>query len=221
MSGCRDGVMAGRRGTSAEHAARRPAARALNQRAVGKHVRYLREQAGLSLRALATAAGFSPSLLSQLENGLISPSIHSIERISSALGVTLAVFFSAIDTRHEGAGVTRAKDRRRMASSWSKAEIEALSSMTGGHRLESIMITLGPGARSGSRPVTNPTEQFALVLKGRPVLQLDRNEFRLNRGDAVTLLPRQLRLWTNAGGVDCSVLMVTLHGPATRPFIPV
>lgn len=206
----------GKRGTSAEAAAHRPAARVLNQRAVGEHVRHLRDQAGLSLRALATASGFSPSLLSQLENGLVSPSIHSMERISSALGVTLAAFFFAVANANGGGGVTRARDRRRMASSWSKAEIEGLSLMRTGQRLESLMITLRPGGRSGPRSMANPTEQFALVLKGRPVLQLNTGELRLSRGDAVTLLPREPRLWTNAGRVDCCVLIVGLRDPTFR-----
>jgi quercetin dioxygenase-like cupin family protein len=139
-----------------------------------------------------------------------------MERISSALGVTLATFFFAVDNGNGGGGVTRAKDRRRMASSWSRAEIEGLSSRSVGQRLEPLMITLQPGGRSGPSPVPHPTEEFALVLKGRPVLQLDSDEFRLNRGDAVTLLPRQRRLWTNTGSVDCCVLVVALRAPGPR-----
>jgi XRE family transcriptional regulator, regulator of sulfur utilization len=204
------------RRATVEPAGPKPAGRALNQQAVGEHVRHLRDQAGLSLRDLGKASGFSASLLSQLENGLVSPSIHSMERISSALGVTLAAFFFAVGDGNGGGGVTRAKDRRRMASSWSKAGIEGLSSMSAGQRLEPLIITLEPGGRSGPRPVTHPTEEFALVLKGRPVLQLDSDEFRLSRGDAVTLLPRQLRLWTNAGSVDCSVLVVALRANGPR-----
>lgn len=189
--------------------------RTLTQQAVGEHVRRLRAQAGLSLRGLATASGFSPSLLSQLENGIVSPSIHSMEKISSALGVTLAAFFSAVDCG-AGGGVTRVKDRGRMASSWSKAEIEGLSPMSAGQRLEPLMITLHPGGRSGPHPVAHPTEEFALVLKGKPVLQLDSREYRLNPGDGVTLLPRQLRLWSNAGKADCCVVIVTLRPPGAR-----
>ena len=183
----------------------------LSRQLVGKHVRRLREEAGLSLRALAAASGFSASLLSQLENGLVSPSIHSMEKISNALGVTLGAFFSNVD-RGAGGGVIRVMDRDRMTSSWSKARIEALSPMTSRRRFDSLLITLGPGGRSGKRPVVHPTEEFAFVVKGRPTLHLGSDEHRLGRGDAVTLPPTQLRLWTNTSTVECCVLVVALRG---------
>ena len=169
------------------------------------------------MRGLARASGFSASLLSQLENGLVSPSIHSMERISNALGVSLAAFFSDVDKGVSGA-VTRVKDRGRMASTWSHAQLEALSGMNSGQRLEPFVMTLQPEGRSGPHPVAHPNEQFALVLNGRAILQLDAEEYRLRRGDAVTLLPTQLRLWTNTARVTCSVLMVTLHDSQTTWF---
>ena len=54
--------------------------RRLKQQAVGELVRRLREQRGLSLRALASATEFSPSFLSQLENGAASSSANGIAR---------------------------------------------------------------------------------------------------------------------------------------------
>jgi transcriptional regulator with XRE-family HTH domain len=46
-------------------------------------------QRGLSLRSLATSAGFSPSFVSQVENGQTSPSIASLARLAHALGLGL------------------------------------------------------------------------------------------------------------------------------------
>jgi transcriptional regulator with XRE-family HTH domain len=62
---------------------------------VGELVRELREARRLSVRALAAQAGFSPSFISQVENEQASPSIASLERIATALGVTLVEFFQA------------------------------------------------------------------------------------------------------------------------------
>jgi transcriptional regulator with XRE-family HTH domain len=59
----------------------------LKQQAVGEQVRLLRTQRGMSLRSLAAQTDFSPSFISQLENGQVSPSISSMERIAAALGV--------------------------------------------------------------------------------------------------------------------------------------
>jgi len=54
----------------------------------------MRERAGLSLRAFADRAGFSPSFISQLENGQVSPSIASLEKIAAQLNMTLKDFFA-------------------------------------------------------------------------------------------------------------------------------
>ena len=74
----------------------------LKQQAVGDLVRRLREQRGLTLRALAAATDFSPSFISQLENGLVSPSIDSMERIANTLGVTLGEFFASLGSGEGG-----------------------------------------------------------------------------------------------------------------------
>ena len=55
----------------------------LKQQMVGAHVRRLRTDRGLSLRALAAETGFSPSFMSQVENGQVSPSISSMEKIAN------------------------------------------------------------------------------------------------------------------------------------------
>jgi len=49
----------------------------------------------MSLRSLASRTDFSPSFISQVENGVVSPSIASMEKIAGALGVTLGEFFAA------------------------------------------------------------------------------------------------------------------------------
>lgn len=182
--------------------------RPLKQQLVGKHVRRLRKISGLSLRTLASRSGFSPSLVSQLENGLVSPSIHSMEKIAGVLGVSLAAFFAEVG-EGEGPLVIRAKERGRLASAWSKAEIESLATGTAPRGLEPLLITLRPGGRSGKHPVAHSAEEFAFVLKGKPTLRLGPDDYRLNQGDAINLRPRELRLWTNESRSDCSVLIVS------------
>ncbi len=67
----------------------------LKQEVIGRYVRQLRARAGLSTRALGSRTGFSASFISQLEHGLVSPSIGSMQKIATALGVTLGEFFTA------------------------------------------------------------------------------------------------------------------------------
>jgi transcriptional regulator with XRE-family HTH domain len=179
----------------------------LKQQAVGDQVRRLREQRGLSLRALAGATEFSPSFLSQLENGQVSPSIASMERIANTLGVTLGEFFSSLGSS-EGGLVVRSADRVVLQSQWSQATLEALSPMNRGRLIEPLLITLAPGGRSGKHPTAKPREEFAFVLEGEVELTLGPDTLRLREGDAATILRGELRRWTNSGPGRARVLVV-------------
>jgi transcriptional regulator with XRE-family HTH domain len=72
---------------------------------LGTSLRYLREQHGMSLRALAERVDFSASFLSQIENGQCSPSISSMEKIANALGVTPGQCRAGQRTRPHDAGL--------------------------------------------------------------------------------------------------------------------
>ncbi|MEU1971820.1 XRE family transcriptional regulator [Microbacterium sp. NPDC019599] len=64
---------------------------------VGSRLRRLRKQQGMSARALADALGISPSAVSQIERGVLNPSVSRLIAITDALGVPLAAVFDARD----------------------------------------------------------------------------------------------------------------------------
>jgi quercetin dioxygenase-like cupin family protein len=161
----------------------------------------------MSLRALAARTDFSPSFMSQVENGVVSPSIASMGKIANALGVTLGEFFAAA-AEGEGGLIVRVADRLQLPSLWSQGRIEALAPSTG-RRLEPVLITLDPGGRSGKHPHAHDTEEFAFVLTGEPTLTLGPEEHALRPGDAVTIRAQELRRWENKGKTIVRVLVVS------------
>src|SRR5262249_31049905 len=102
----------------------------LKQHAIGAWVRRLRTEQRMSLRTLASRTDFSPSFISQVENGVVSPSIASMEKIAKVLGVTLGEFFAASAQGAEGL-IVRARERPRISSLWSQARIESLAPTAG------------------------------------------------------------------------------------------
>jgi transcriptional regulator with XRE-family HTH domain len=160
---------------------------------LGATVRRLRERRHMSLRALAEKTNFSPSFISQVENGQASPSIASMERIALALGITLGEFFQSSEDNVPS--IVRAHSRHGLNSEWSKAKIEALGPMGVERRLEAMMVTLFPGGTSAKHPAAQPQEEFAIVVAGTVSLVLgDDPEQILEVGDAVSIragLPRR------------------------------
>ncbi len=158
----------------------------VDAKVIGDHIRRLRSERHLSLRAFAAKTGFSPSFISQLENGQVSPSLGSLHKIAESLGVTLGEFFAATETEEESL-IVRPTDRRRLDSTWTDAHIEALGPMSQAWNMEPVLVVFGPGGRSGKHPHAQSHEEFAYIVKGRVVLTLADEETTLSAGDAVTV----------------------------------
>jgi transcriptional regulator with XRE-family HTH domain len=85
-----------------------------------------------------------------VENSQVTPSIGSLERIAVALVVSLGKFFAEPET--STVRLVRASVRPKLTSTWSPVSIEALAPLDETGKLESIMITMEPGGRSGKYP---------------------------------------------------------------------
>jgi len=185
----------------------------VSPQAIGEHIRRLRSERGLSVRAFAALTGFSPSFISQLENGQVSPSLGSLQKIAEVLGVTLGEFFGAAETGDDSL-IVRSGERRRLDSTWTDAHIEALGSMVRSRRLEPVLVIFGPGGRSGKHPHAPSREEFAFVVRGGVTLTLADEESLLVAGDAVTLPAQAPRLWENRSKEIAEILIVSSRTPS-------
>ena len=67
-----------------------------NEIDVGRQLRTLRKEKGLSIRALAELSSLNFNTLSLIENGKTSPSVSTLQQLAHALRVPITAFF---DTR--------------------------------------------------------------------------------------------------------------------------
>ena len=163
---------------------------------LGARIRSLRVARGETLRKLAAQAGVTESFLSQVERGVASPSIASVQRIARALGTSIAELFAADDR----AGiVVRAADRRRVVYQGLGAVDEFLTRATDG-RLQVIMSAIQPGGGTGDEAYTHDSdEEVVVVLEGVLDLWVGPEHYRLESGDAVTHSSRVPHRNTNPG----------------------
>jgi transcriptional regulator with XRE-family HTH domain len=180
---------------------------AITEQTVGEAIRELRENQRISVRTLASKAGFSPSFISQVENGQASPSINSLERIAECLGLTLGAFFNALEPRE--AAVTRAHERRQLTSGWSKAKIDSLGSGGAALAMEPVLVTLAIGGSNGKAATPPSHEEFVFVLDGEVTLTLAANDFVLRMGDAAAIPAGQLRKFRNSGDCPARIIIVS------------
>ena len=63
---------------------------------LGYRIRYLRQQKGMSIEALALEAEINRNYLGDLERGMRNPTIEIINKVAKALEIDLAVLFEGI-----------------------------------------------------------------------------------------------------------------------------
>lgn len=103
----------------------RPSRDALLRTAIGNKVRSYRRKIGVTASDLAAAASISVGMLSKIENGSISPSLGTLQAVSSALGLPLAVIFQDCEEPTEaifvksGGGVDVQRPATRMGHRYS------------------------------------------------------------------------------------------------------
>ena len=81
-----------------------PDFREIQRRQLGGAIRRRRHGRGLTLAALSAAAGVSVSMLSQVERGLLDPSLDTLRNIAEALGTSP---FRLLEEEGTVAGIVR------------------------------------------------------------------------------------------------------------------
>jgi len=69
--------------------------------AIGRQVRRLRKRLDMRVTELAGLAGLSSGMLSKIENGLTSPSLATLQALSTALNVPVTALFQQFEARPE------------------------------------------------------------------------------------------------------------------------
>lgn len=114
--------------------------------AIGREVRELRKQLGITVADLGEATGLSTGMLSKIENGLTSPSLTTLQSLAHALGVSLSRFFrrfeEARDAVHVRAGEGVETERRGSRAGHQYQLLGYLGANGSGVTVEPYMITL-------------------------------------------------------------------------------
>ncbi len=159
-----------------------------NENGLGLRVRALREAMDLSLRDLAERSGVSAPMLSQVERGETSPTLHIATRIAAGLELRLS---QLLRLDEDGAvTVVRSGERRKGPAAVAGHSYEILTPPLPGQRAELSRHTLAPGAVTGGPgdpPRHEPgSRETALVERGALVLHCDGQRHELLDGDCVT-----------------------------------
>jgi transcriptional regulator with XRE-family HTH domain len=163
-----------------------------SQENLGDALRQCRSRQHLSLRSLAQRTGYSPSFLSQVENGQSSPSLSSIAKITGALNIPLWELFQSLQAAQTETEPEHPSDAGRASD---------------GGSLTATIITIGN--ENSREPESSPLDQFAYVLEGEVKLMAGGEQRTLRAGEAATLRAGVLRHWRRSNDEKARILVVS------------
>ncbi len=178
-------------------------------RSIGRGIRRLRQERGLTIKAFGEQTGLSGPYLSQLENGRAMPSIVTLHRVATALGTTAQALLAGDDA--EAINVVRSGDGRAFELGDGGAVVRFL--IRGSHRMEVTLTVAEPGFRQ-SEYMEHVGDDMIFVLEGQIEIEIaDYRTETLCPGDAIGYPSTIPHRWRVVGDGPARFLFVS--APAT------
>lgn len=179
---------------------------------VGKRLRTLRNRRGLTLRDLADASGLSINTISLIERSKSSPTIATLHKLATALGVSIADFVEEESDRQ--VIFLKRAERRHVRSA--NALIEGLGAGLADQTMEPVLITLEPDADSGPEPIVHVGHELVFCLDGRIVYEVRGEAYVLEPEDSLLFEAGLPHRWSNDQAGPSRMLLI-LQSPEVRP----
>jgi transcriptional regulator with XRE-family HTH domain len=172
---------------------------------VSTRLRELRQQRGLSLRALAELCELSPNTISLVERGVTSPSVSTLQRLATALGVPITSFF-ADPPEQAKVILTRADERIRSGSA--SVVLESLGYGLEEQACDPFYVVLKAGASSGRRMMVHNGTELVYCLQGELDYEVAGEHYRLKPGDSLLFRAELPHQWSNPNSEPALFLMI-------------
>jgi transcriptional regulator with XRE-family HTH domain len=186
--------------------------------AVGRNVRGHRTRMAWTLEDLSARAGVSKGMLLQVEQARTNPSLATICRLATALGVSIASLVEAPEV--PGARVVRAEEGVTLWTGGHKGSTARLMVGSGTSQqveLWDVRMVAGDGFSSEGHPTG--TRELLLVIEGELTLELDGTPHLVGAGDAIAFVADRPHAYRNHGASPLRYSLSVIH--RDQPVRPV
>ncbi len=177
--------------------------------AIGKVLRGLRKQRGLSLNDLAQISGVSSSMLSQMEKGRSIPSILVLCKIADGLDVPVAAFLKSKE--RERPKYLSADETPLRISADGKCAWRLLNPEKSEPKTEFYELTLRGGGIEKVAPYPQGVRANLAVSSGSLILSLGKQRHRLATGDVLEFSASISHSYINPGNAETVSFLVLCY----------
>lgn len=149
---------------------------------LGRRIKMLRIERGLTLKDLEERGGISATHVSEIERGKASPTVGALGRIARALGMRPATL---VEPRVlPEVSIMRAGERRARRVVWGAVTLEPLTEPVHGAGVGGQIVTL-PAGREPALVHRHEGEEWVTALSGVAEIRVDGRSFVLREGDSL------------------------------------
>jgi len=173
---------------------------------LGRKIKTLRKERRMTLKRLASECQISPSMLSEIERGIKSPSLQTLLRIAKALDTHASLLMETSEDRRT---LTK-RDRRKVLISRSpKVTFEAVNSPIADGQIQIVRaVAKGHEYFTIKRQHTHPGEECILVQKGKLRVELSDETFIIGPGDCLCFSSDIPHTVQNAGRDEAELIWI-------------
>lgn len=179
---------------------------------LGKRLRELRQERGLTIREVSSRSGISVNAISMIENGKTSPSVNTLHEIAEVFKTPVSEFFNE---KHLVKKVVHVQSSQYKILNGKKISLVRLSNNLVGNVLSCSLITLPHTGGSGKSEVAHSGYEFAYCLKGKLLYTIENEHYLLEPGDSIAFASELLHHWQNLHNSETEFLLVIVNALQT------
>jgi transcriptional regulator with XRE-family HTH domain len=175
----------------------------MNGLELGRRVKQLRLQKGLTLKEIESKVGVSATHVSEVERGKTSPTVGALCKIAAALGVNASYLIDF--PLGQLVSVTRPGSRPKLTTG-DRVEAEILTREQPYADISLLLVTLQPDMKEKFIRDARPGDKFLHVIDGLVEIAVGEKTFLLKRGDSLHFKASQPQWLQNMGDRPCRIL---------------
>jgi DNA-binding XRE family transcriptional regulator/quercetin dioxygenase-like cupin family protein len=184
--------------------------------AVAHRITVLRKARDLTFDALSRLAGVSKGTLVQIEQGRGNPSISTLCRLATSLGVSVADLVTPASVSQSKVSLLGPGGARKLWTGPQGGSAVLLAGTTGPEMLEMWHWEMKPGERFQASRHGRGTRELIHVTSGSLLLDIEDESTLIAAGSTAVALTDHVHAYSNPGKLPVRFFM-TVHEPPTAP----
>ncbi|MFM2480646.1 cupin domain-containing protein [Celerinatantimonas sp. YJH-8] len=170
---------------------------------VGAQLKTIRLMRGLTQRQLARQSGVTNSMISQIEQGQVNPSVGSLKKILDAIPISMAEFFS-LELEPEPKCFFNTEELIDLGDG--HIQMLLVGSRRPDRKLAMIYEIYPPGADTGEDMMSHDGEESGIIIQGQIELTIGQQTQILKTGEAYYFNTRRPHRFRNPSDETCELI---------------